>query len=182
MLSAKHGCEIGMAALVPEDEFDRDVKLFEASMAMAKFGATRFDARRVYEWRMSFGVWALLAAAAYRGFTVFPVAAVVVALVGHGWWLQNLWLRNSSDQELIWNFANEAQGLLGKHGIKIVSPKSDLRSGRGQVPTGWRARCGFLTDWSMVFQFFVTAGLLAFICATADNVISFHVVMRPGAR
>ncbi len=164
----------------PNSDFEEDMKLIEASMSLATFGAQRADARRAYEWKMSFGVWALIAAALIQGFVAFPLIALIFPLL-YGRWLQNIWFRHATDGELMWNFANEAQRIIAKHKVVRIPARPQLRIGRGVHPITWRKYMGFLFDWSLGFQFFITAGLFALVYMTADSVTWFQVILRPGA-
>lgn len=164
----------------PDVDFEKDIKLIEASMSLAAFGANRADGRRAFEWKMSFAVWALIAAAIIHGFVAFPLVAIVFLFL-YGRWLQNVWMRHATDAELMWNFANEAQRLIAKHGVVAVPKKPHLRIGRGRESDGWRGFIGFIFDWSLGFQFFITAGLLALVYATADRVTWFEMVLKPSA-
>jgi hypothetical protein len=90
MSAEKHGEADKMrdATMPPgKDQFEEDIKLIDASMKLATFGASRWDARRIYEWRISFGVWALLAAAILHGFTALPFAGGILLLLMYGSWL-----------------------------------------------------------------------------------------------
>jgi hypothetical protein len=120
----------------PGDErFDKDMRLADACLALAKFGTSRHDARREIEWKLSFGIWALLAAALLRGFVALPALAALIP-IGHAFWLRNLWLRHAADNELVWNFVNEAQRLLGTYDVAIMPPKTRSPGRSGQA-VGW---------------------------------------------
>lgn len=162
-----------------KDQFEADIKLIDASMKLATFGASRSDARRGYEWKISFGVWALLAATVLHGFTALPFAAGVLLLLMYGSWLQSIWLRNASDAELMWHFVNEVQRLISVYSVTMVSPKPQLRSGRGEEPAGWRRWIGFLSDFAFRFQFFVTLGLTVIVyAAAADRVTLIEIILK----
>lgn len=162
-----------------KDQFEADIKLIDASMKLATFGASRWDARRGYEWKISFGVWAILAATVLHGFTALPFAGGVLLLLMYGSWLQSVWERHASDAEFTWHFVNEAQRLISVYGVETVPPKPQLRSGRGEKLAGWRRRIGFLSDWAFRFQFFVTFGLTVIVyAAAADRVTLFQMILK----
>lgn len=135
-----------------------DDSVFDACFRLAEFGAGRLDARRNYEWKITFAVWTLLAAGTYRGFEKIPVLAGVVVGLGHASWLRSVWFRHASDTEFMWHFINEAQRIISEHGVRIIPPKKELRIGRGE-PTDGRL-FGFLANWSIIFQLGVTFALL----------------------
>lgn len=114
---------------------------FDACMKLADFGAGRWDARRQYEWRLSLGVWALLAAAiGTLRVEALPVWIGILAFLLYIWWGYNLWIRNKWERDFMWNFAHESQRLLEVHKIKVVPPKESLAAQR------------FIADWSAQFQ------------------------------
>lgn len=149
-------------------------------MTLASFGTSRHDVRRGIEWKLSFGLWALMAAATLRGFEALPAITVLVP-IAHAWWLRNIWKRHSADNELAWNFVNEAQRLIGTYGIKTIGPKPELRIGRGRAQKGSWAWYGFLGDWGLMFQLLVTIVLAAAAYATASRITLFELILRPGA-
>ena len=130
---------------------------FDACMKLADFGAARWDARRQYEWRLSLGVWALLAAAiGTLRVETLPVWVGILALSLYFWWLLNLWQRNKWERRLMWNFVFEAQRICLKYDIKGVEREE---------PLGAQS---FIRDWSAQFQFgatFLLIVLVYLVCA-----------------
>ena len=161
------------------EQFERDMKLVDACMTLASFGTSRHDARRGIEWKLSFGLWALMAGATVRGFAALPILMAVVPVI-YAWWIRNIWLRHSADVELTWNFVNEAQRLLGIHDIRTIPPKPELRIGRGRPLTGRHSWFGFLGDWALGFQVLVTVMLTIGAFATADRVTVYQLMLRSG--
>jgi hypothetical protein len=135
---------------------------FDACMKLAEFGAARWDARRRYEWSLSVGVWALLAAAiGTLRFEVLPIWIGVVAVSLYGWWSFNLWRRNKWERQFMWNFLFEAQRICSKHEIKTVKSDESL----------W-ARF-FVLDWAVQFQFGATLLLTVVVYLVCAKKISF---------
>lgn len=129
--------------------FDKDK--FDANMALAQFGASRWDQRRNIEWRVTFGIWALLAASAAIKEIKPPLwAGPLLFFVYVFFWLRGLWLANEADRILMRLYLNRAQSLLrSEPPIGLRTPKD----------TSW---CSFLGDWAMWFQA-ISTGVLIFM-------------------
>ena len=86
MLSAKH---LGRRPLT-DTTFAKDK--FAAYMQLAQLGFDQFDKRRVYEWRVTFALWALVAGAIAAKDINPPIWVGAVLFVGHALWLLRTWL------------------------------------------------------------------------------------------
>lgn len=155
---------------------EEDMGIFNACIRMAEIGFGRWDARRSYEWKITIGLWTLLAAAIYRGFEILPLLVGLLVVVGHGWWLRNIWVRHASDANLAWHFFNQGQRFLAKYGVESLPERTDIRIGRGRDRPGGSIRA-FLSDWAMGFQFAVTVGLIAVLYLAGTNEISWGLDM-----
>jgi hypothetical protein len=157
-----------------------DTELISTCLELARFTAGRSDVRASYEWRLNFSLWAVLLTIMLRGLVDAPIIAGVVLMVLYAWRGQNIWVRDSSDGAITWNYFNEAQRLIARQGIKSLPPLQNLQTGQGREPSGWRRWLGFLSDWSQLFQFAVTAFLLGTVYGTADHVTWLHIAFRSG--
>jgi hypothetical protein len=129
-------------------------------MALADFAAGRWDARRTIQWRLVFGIWALLAAAiGYVRANEFPVWVGVAIVLLYALWLQGMDRRNTADREITWNAINAAHAILLREQIDIVPPKPAVlvRASRSQFH---RDNLSFLGDWSTRIELSFTVGLL----------------------
>lgn len=132
-------------------------ELFDGCMKLAEFGAGRWDSRRTYEWKLSLGLWALLAAAIY-GFRVetIPGWIFVLGMIAYLWWIKNLWWSNYIDRQLMRAYRDHARSLLAAHHIKYEYKfKRDLVSWVADRPN-LNSYIGFLFDWSAQFQLTIT--------------------------
>jgi len=136
---------------------------------IAKLAASRHDQRRQYEWKVSFGFWALLVGALIEGRTIFPnasaypVATIVigclVVLMYAFMWLRRVWIANYNDKTLSDCFREQATLKLIDSKYVIVIPPKMLTSESCKF---W---FGFLLDWAMQFHLFVTSALVFLVCA-----------------
>jgi len=127
------------------------VEQFDEHMKLADFWLRRHLDRIHYEWRASFGVWALLAAEApFMTNNKFSCSNLVVLAIGslllsalHARWLKKIWEANDKDKQQYFEWSDRAATLLDSR----ERPKPP----KAQDWTG---------DWSMQSQMGVTILLL----------------------
>jgi len=142
-----------------------DVSKFDACMKIAEYAANNFHGRREYEWKVTLGFWALLAAAiAFVQHDPNGLAAkaiphwfVPASVIGFAFlWRRPTWVANENDKSMAHHFLFEAERIIhdpnytpSYHPLKITI-----------ISVKWWI--GFLSDWSPWFQL-VTTGFLAAI-------------------
>jgi hypothetical protein len=139
-----------------------DKNIFDALMKLSDFRFQRWQDRRKYEWRISIGLWALIAAWIYYAEIARtsppPVVTVVLMLVVfmlHAWWVRINWISNLKDINHAFYYSDHARNLLGPD---WPNPKEE------QGPKGkWG---GLKEDQSRRFSFLKDHVCLAEIAAT----------------
>ena len=130
---------------------------FDGCLQIANFAVGRVDVRRQFEWKLSFGVWALLGAALiYVRADAFP-ALIGVAILGlYAVHLHAHLSRNYYDINLAWDAVREANSLL-ELGLNMRVPAFVERP---EEQSSFRRYFSFLTNWATGLQFWFTAGLI----------------------
>jgi hypothetical protein len=134
---------------------------FKASMALAAFGANRFDARRSYEWKVTLGFWFVLIAAigTFRVSEIpwwyGPVAGLMYALR-----ITMVRWRNSEDQSLMDHDRGQAIGVGIKIGLEAWTKDQPIFLGLSAWAKKNRNMLNRLPDWSATFQIAVTVILI----------------------
>lgn len=135
----------------------------ETLTELAKLAASRHDERRKYEWKVSFAFWALMVGAIARkqqlGLPEIPIWLCVLAGLIYAFiWLRGVWVANQNDKRLSDHFRNEAES-------KLKDENSTLSESPGKIAVSslefW---IGFLADWAMLFNLFVTTTLIVVFC------------------
>lgn len=135
---------------------------FDACMQQANYGAGRHDGRRDYEWKVTLGLWALIAGAAiYQDrwsqrlplWALFVICALILGAYGY-LWLYPLWKENAIDQAVANHFRVQAARILQDPNHSATDLDFD------KVDISFST---FLSDWSMRFQLVGTALLFAFL-------------------
>ena len=138
----------------------------EFFLKQSELGASRWDRRRIDEWKVTFIFWAgLLASAKFlREATVqVPLGWLIIggvlflALYVFAW-LYGLWCANYNDKS--WEFFHRAEALRMLAGIN--SEEKDLKEEASKLltkkkPTIWK----FLSSYSMLFQIAITALIMS---------------------
>ena len=150
----------------------------DSYLKLAEFAAGRWDARKQFEWRVTLGVWAVLVAAIlYFRADTLPVWLGLAILVVYGNWLQNIWRRHSSDANLAWQDFHSAREEIECSTSQQLQAENEtiakLRIGKGSHTPGVAKVFGFLSDWSLRFQFLCTMGLLTFVYVFCANHITW---------
>jgi hypothetical protein len=166
--------------MTEQEIFEKDLKLADTAIELARFSAARSDFRANYEWKLTFSLWAVLLTIIVKGLADAPAVGAAMILLVYGWWLQHTWIRYARDAGYTWNYFHEAQSILSRYDLVTIPPRPDLQTGAGKEASGWRRWFGFLSDWSQLFEFSVTTGLLAMILGTADRVTLFGVAIKTG--
>lgn len=146
---------------------------FDGYMRLAELRNLRAINRQSYEWRVTFGLWALITAGtiylkAYRVPLWFGAAAILVHAF---FWLRAVHVAHWSDNEAAASYVEEAQSILEPGRKNRVSEiKSEL------TPT--EKLFGFLLEWGSVFQLVTTIGLVYFFYLVT-NPDALPVLLRP---
>ncbi len=134
-----------------------DKERFDACFKLAQFSAGRWDARRAYEWRLSLGLWALLAVAIHS-FRVDYIPAVLPWLIGAGYvfWINNIWWSNFLDRMLMRTYREYCTTLLNEDGVIYTDKhKPKIAKWFSDHPK-FNRYFGVFADWSSLFQMVVT--------------------------
>ncbi len=137
--------------MTPKEQFD-------ACMKQADFLTQKVYNRQGYQWKVTLGLWALIAAFvnfAWGKSTTIPSWLFAVVWLGYGFlWLRGIWTHNHDDQIRGWHYRDRAADILVT-GATEVAEEPVLTT-----PKNLRWWFGFLTNWSHVFEFLTTAVLL----------------------
>lgn len=105
---------------------------FDANMRLAQVGIDLWNARRSYEWKVTFGLWALLAAAVTQEVR-FSCWAGLLLLGFYTQWLYFLWRANNKNENFANTFIKKSQTIARSPQIEAISTPY-----------------GFFCDWAMV--------------------------------
>ncbi len=137
---------------------------FEQLSKLAELAASRHDARRDYEWKITLGFWAVMLTSMHKDWSFpsgiewgwFVFAGVWFTL----FWVYGVWVANCSDKDRYdFYFKKAAETALG-------APESDFISEKkGDMPK--RVRYSFLDGgWAQVFQLGATIAILSLLYMT----------------
>jgi len=122
-----------------------------ACMEQAKLAYIKHNDRRAYEWKVTLGLWAVILASIIQKVSLpFWGWSIIVGCYGF-FWLAPLWTANKNDKLWHDHYINLAAKLLQNPNHKIDYPPERI--------AGIKRYYGFITDWSLFFQFLTTAGL-----------------------
>ena len=150
--------------LSPEDK-----NRFDALMRLSDFAFQRWQDRRKYEWRLSLGLWALIAASIHYRDVVKPssphncaVALMLIVVVFvHACWIRSNWVSNQKDINNAFYYSDNARQLL--QGQEMPRPDE------AQGPAGtWR---GLKEEQSKCLAFLQAPPCQAELGATAILVL-----------
>jgi len=132
-----------------------DKSSFDACMKQASFFASRFDQRRQFEWKISFGVWTLLAlaTASLAGKNNVPIWFIPIPCLLHGRWLIEVCDKNDFEKTMFKRYRDQADRVLRR--IKLSVP---ALPGKRTFFQRLRLACA---DWSAQFSFCCTVVLAA---------------------
>ncbi len=130
----------------------------ESLIELAKHASSRHDERRKYEWKFSLAFWGLIITAISEKNNIAvlqnlqPRVGWVIGLAFAFMWLRGLWVANDNDKRLSKYFIDTALKSENQHDKLTLPEKHRFWS--------WPSWFGFLKDWSLQFQLFVTITLL----------------------
>lgn len=138
---------------------------FDGYMRLAELRNSRASNRQNYEWRVTFGLWALITAATvylktYRMPLWFGLAVIFVHAF---FWLRAVYVAHWNDNEAAASYIEEALSVLEPGYKNLKEVKSEL------IPV--EKLFGFLSEWGSVFQLITTIGFVYF----------FYLVTNPDA-
>lgn len=159
-----------------------DKNQFDALMRLNEFRFERWQDRRKYEWRVSLGLWALMAAATYYKKTLIPplpnsivVVILVIIVLVHTYWVRSNLDRNQKDINSAFYYWDRARMLLP--GEEAPTPDEDQgpRSKYGGLKAEQSSWCSFLYEppcLTQVLTTFVLALILAYYLLVPAGVSS----------
>jgi hypothetical protein len=136
-----------------KDRFDRFV-------ALANFRLRRWDARRNYEWKISLGLWGLLAASAYYipikpNMCVVSALLIIVFFTYVIFWSLPILVRNDEDMDTAFYYMKQAETVLDINVDAPEKPKQRLTIFQYFMnPKRWSINSG---TWAPFFQIVATA-------------------------
>jgi len=133
-------------------------RTFDACCQLLKHWASRHDQRRGFEWKMTLGLWTIIAVGIGSheklqavGWSFWAICSAL-AWVGFTWgWLFQIWKANNSDKVRASHFAKQATAILARR--QTEAHTFDQKD----VDNSFRA---FIDDWSMRYQSLITLLLL----------------------
>ena len=136
-----------------------DPQRFEACMKQAEMFAKRVYNRQSYQWKVTLGLWALIAAAVnflWGKKVVAPWWVCLAVLLGYAFfWVRAVAVKNHDDQALEWHFIRESWAVLLSTMHEITQPPQ-------KTPFwSWESLFGFARNWAHWFECMTTAALLA---------------------
>lgn len=141
-------------------------------LRIAEFAQKNFHGRRDYEWKVTLGLWALLATAivlaSERKLTLdhpwsspmMPVAVVAIFAV---LWVRPVWVANENDKRLSHRFLFMS--------ARALDPafRPSLPDGKPIRPRHWSWWFGFVFDWAAIFQIATTAALAVTLASVLET-------------
>lgn len=139
-------------------ESDPNIK---ACLDLAAFSAGRFDARRDFEWKVTVGVWTVLAVSvgfSYgKAFTI-PWWFIPAVTSLHAFWVRGVYVGNQNDIKKAYHFREQAELCLLNSDHKVTPSPTLIK----RFSLQWHL--GFLSNWATGFEVLVTAGLATAAC------------------
>jgi hypothetical protein len=120
---------------------------------LAEFSARRVDARRTYEWKVTFGVWTLIAvSAAFSYGKSFPVhwSVIPILTILQCIWVRGVFTGNQNDRMMAYHFRSQAELCLRDKNRQVDSTPRLI-----SYPH-WKWWFGFVTNWGTLFQVLAT--------------------------
>jgi hypothetical protein len=140
-----------------------DKSRFDACVKQAEFFSKKVFNRQAYQWKVTLGLWALIAASVnflWGKDVVPPWWAFLTVLLLYGFlWVRAIAHKNHDDQQLEWHFTRAAWAILNAKEAQVV--EEALKDPPPKTPLWSRlALFGFLGNWAHLFEFLTTALLL----------------------
>lgn len=142
-----------------------DKERFDAFMKIVELRTLRASNRQIYEWRVTFGLWALISAATiYLKDRPAPLGlGVLVIFIYAFFWLRAMYVAHFWDNETAKYYIEKA--------TKVLNAEQETEFSNQETRIGWiRWSFGFLTEWGIQFQLLTTVALLYF----------FYLITNPG--
>lgn len=131
---------------------------FNACLQLAHFHASRFDARRGFEWKMTLGYWTAILLAINKVWGS-DVSIPSIAIVASGFsylavWLRGIFKNHSIDRDHMLHYLRAAQEICLDSQYQVQRPPDVIR------PNSWKWWLGFLCNYGGIFQTITTVLLL----------------------
>lgn len=146
-------------------------EIFDSYMRLAELRTQRATNRQAYEWRVTFGFWAALTAAAiYLKERPMPLwLGMAAVLIYAFFWLRAVYVAHWMDNGAARLYLEEALRILEKGHKPIQSSSSRM---------GWTMwMFGFLTEWGCLFQLLSTI-LLVYFFYLVNNPDALPTILR----
>jgi ABC-type bacteriocin/lantibiotic exporter with double-glycine peptidase domain len=141
---------------------------FDSYVKLSNFFASRHDRRREYEWKISFGFWALIIGATLHKSNLpyilkehvrAGIVSGVIGLLFTVTWIRGVYVANEKDKEASFFYLDEATRLLRKRRHLHSENRIDkwVKNWKRPFYKFWFA---FLFKWSSLFHFIVTLILI----------------------
>jgi len=155
------------------------IELVEPCLRVAEFASKQAELRQASEWKMAFGLWAVLAGGIVYGFDQMSWIFAAAVPVLHAFWLQSVWVRHRMDKRVAWNFVNEAQRILASNDMAQIEKPNFVKIGENLSDKPfYKYALGFLLDWSMRIQFAITALLTWLVISNSTNITWLTVTLN----
>jgi hypothetical protein len=147
-----------------------DKERFDASLALVQFSAARWDQRRSYEWKISLGLWAILAAVVhYYRVNVLSHWYGIFILSVYFNWTWNIWWANFLDRQLMRSYRIQCSEMLAAEHVKFgggYNRRVWNWFGDRPILNRW---LGFTVDYSFHFHMVVTLFLLVLVYSNCQT-------------
>lgn len=150
--------------------------LIKACLDLAAFSADRFDARRDYQWKITLGIWSLLAAGAafsYGKPFALPWLFIPSVTLLHSIWIRGVYVGNYNDRTKAYHFREQAEQCLIDKNQKVLRSPAMIKRWR------WRWWIGFLANWANLFEVIATATLATAACVISHLGQTFPSSLKP---
>lgn len=128
---------------------------FDGLMRLAELRTHRATNRQIYEWRVTFGLWAMIAAATlYLKEKQIPLwLGVAILFIYAFFWLRPIYVAHKRD--------NKTAEFYIERAILVLSPDHKIASRDVFKDVNWLEwSLGFLIEWGCNFQLLTTAALI----------------------
>ena len=139
---------------------------FDGFMRLAELRTLRATNRQNYEWKVTFGLWAVITAGTLylKDRPVSLWLGPCIIFVYAFFWLRAIYVAHLMD--------NEAASFYIDSAIAVLAPGHKIQDVKVGVKLGWIPWLfGFLSEWGCLFQLLTTALLVYF----------FYLMTNPGA-
>lgn len=146
---------------------------FDSCMKQADFFCQRVYNRQQYQWKVTLGLWALIAAGVSvsweKSIALSPLVVAAVPLMYGFLWLRPVAFHNLNDQISAAHFRNQAEIILTKR-ASTTMPKPPKMTCKD-----WEWWLGFFCNWAHFFEFTTTASLMT----AAFFILRQHPAVKP---